>query len=176
MTYLEWLTDQIEYFDAPTEHNFLLERLHFNSFISALNRDENRAADGIRIRDDYYEEYGGESIILDSPCSFLEFLFALAKRMNYIYARSYEDCTRDMFWNLIDNLGLLDFDDDNYENLGGDAVVDQAVFRINNRAYDECGIGGLFPMPGSTINQRNIEIWYQMNQYLVNIMRKEGRV
>lgn len=174
MTYLDWLKNQVEYFDGP-RHNQLLNKLHDLPFTPIIERDENRAYDGIHLRDEYFDEYGDDAYIIDTGCSFLEFLVALARRMNYIYARVDEDRTADCFWMLIDNLGIYYSDEiDASFFKKREKYVEFAVKNVNDRSYQENGRGGLFPLRHPRTNQRNVEIWYQMNQYLNELMSEEG--
>lgn len=177
-TYLDWLKNIVEYFDTPIPHNALLERLYQNTFSPSMERDLNRAADGIALRDEAPRLLIPETSIdsIDSPCSFLEFLIALARRMNYIYAMPDEDRTQDCFWTLLGNLGLSDLDDRVYSPLNGDAVVDEALDAVNRRTFQQDGSGGLFPLEHPRTNQRNVEIWYQMNQYMIEVLKNEGRM
>lgn len=175
MTYLEWLKSQVTYFeDSSTYHN-LLEKLYSLEYIPVIDMDQNRALDGVHIRNDYFGEYGKDENIIDSPCSFLEFLLGIARRMNYIYADIHEDRTKDCFWTLIRNIGLKELNDlakDEYLN----STVEEVVDRVNNRTFEKDGFGGLFPLQYPRENQRNVEVWYQMNQYLAEAMTEEGRL
>lgn len=175
MTYLEWLKSQVEYFDGPS-HNLLLDRLHSIQYIPVIDKDWNRYYDGIALRNEVFSEMATDASVIDTPCSFLEFLVALARRMNYIYADIHEDCTADLFWMIIRNAFVSDMNDDIYQQVGGDERVDEVVNRITNRIFDGDGHGGLFPLKRPPTNQRNVEVWYQMNQYLVEVMRDEGRM
>lgn len=168
-TYFDWLKDQVEYFDGP-KHDDLLAALHSIEYTPIMSKDENRAIDGVNLRDEYFKECGDRSQVIDGPCSFLEFLIALAQRMNYIYARMDEDRTADCFWTMLQNAGILI--DERYDEEYVRVVVDDVI----NRTYQPDGTGGLFPLNNPRTNQRNVEVWYQMNQYLTEIMRKEGRL
>lgn len=179
MTYLDWLKNQIEYFDSEGSFDYLLDQLYSVAYVPLMERDQNRYADGLELRDEYFKDFGEDANIIDSPCSFLEFLIALARRMNYIYADIHEDRTQDMFWTMLRNAGLDGCDDGYHWAVGDDAFnedVEYVVDRIINREFDEDGRGGLFPLNNPTTNQRNVEIWYQMNQYLVEVMKEEGRL
>lgn len=167
--YFEWLCDQVEYFDGP-KHADLLEKLHSIAYIPVMKRDEDRRIDGLNLRDKFFEEYDISAQLIDVPCSFLEFLIALAQRMNYIYARLDEDRTADCFWSMMENIGIA------IDGVYDDDYVEEAVARVMYRTYEEDGTGGLFPIKEPRINQRNVEVWYQMNQYLAEIMRGEGRL
>ncbi len=178
-TYFDWLKTLVEYFDMPFPHDQLLRRLYQNIFIPVISRDQNRADDGIALRDEAPKLLVPEETInaINSPCSFLEFLIGLARRMNYIYARPEEDRTQDCFWTLLRNLGLDGLNDERYSYLGvADEMVDAAVGRVNERTFEPNGYGGLFPLEHPRMNQRNVEIWYQMNQYMIEVLKNEGRM
>lgn len=169
-TYFAWLKDQVEYYDGP-KHDELLAILHSLEYIPVIARDDDRALDGINLRNEYFKECGDRSQVIDSPCSFLEFLIGLARRMNFIYARLDEDRTADCFWTMLRNAGI------SYEDSTCDPdMVEEVVDRINHRRYEPSGEGSLFPLESPRSNQRNVEIWYQMNQYLAEAMRKAGRL
>lgn len=175
MTYFEWLERQVTYFDDSYTYHNLLGKLYSLPYIPVIDMDQNRALDGIHIRNDYFGEYGEDQNIIDSPCSFLEFLLGLARRMNYIYGDVYEDRTKDCFWTLIRNIGLKELYDKTYE-VNPERIVEEAVDRVNNRTFETDGFGGLFPLQNPRENQRNVEVWYQMNQYLAEAMSEEGRL
>ena len=180
-TYFDWLKGQVEYFNQAGQHEQLFHKLHDMVYYPVLELDRNREKDGISLRDTYLAEFGGymdESIVVDSPCSVFEFLVALANRMNYIYAHENENCTAMLFWEIMDNIGLKDgwFRDVEW-NCEREEIVDTAIGTLLSRRFELDGRGGLFPMPPSFVgeDQTNVEIWYQMNRYLINKMREEGR-
>ena len=46
------------------------------------------------------------------------------------------------------------------------AEADGGLDGFINRQYEANGEGGLFPLKGVCEDQREVEIWYQMNAYL----------
>lgn len=70
------------------------------------------------------------------------------------------------FWHLMDNVGLRISDWD-YEERRMHGYVDQVLQALNNRTYDKDGRGGLFPLHDPGVDQTKVEIWYQMNYYLL---------
>lgn len=168
-TYFDWLKDQVEYFDGP-KHDDLLAILHSIEYVPVIDRDIDRMIDGINLRNKYFGECGDRSQVIDSPCSFLEFLIGLAQRMNYIYAKIDEDRTADCFWSILQNAGI--YIDQEYS----EEYILEVVDRIINRTYNVDGGGGLFPINEPRTNQRNVAVWYQMNQYLLEVMKQEGRL
>ena len=175
-SYFDWLKNQVEYFDTPVTHNKLFKKLHETRYVPLMEKDQNRAEDGIHLRDVFFgTDHEDGALIIDTNCSFLEFLVALSIRMNYIYAMLDEDRTADCFWTLINNMGLGDINDNNWSS-GDSDYIQSCCDVIINRAYQQDGKGGLFPLDNPRTNQRNVEIWYQMNQYLTEVMKKEGRL
>lgn len=178
MIYFEWLENQVLYFDDRNTYHKLLSKLHSLPYISVIEQDENRASDGIYLRNLYFGEYDVDRNIIDSSCSFFEFLLGLARRMNFVFSSVYEDRTKDCFWTLIRN--MTDTDPTNLsDDIFGEyehAIVCEAVDRIIYRKYHEDGTGGLFPLKHPRENQRNVEVWYQMNQYLAEAMSEEERL
>ena len=49
----------------------------------------------------------------------------------------------------------------------GPFLINEAFQMINERSYAFDGYGGLFPLRKPHQDQRNIEIWYQMQAYLM---------
>lgn len=150
------------------EFGILLDRLWKKEYYSILPNDQNRAKDGILLRDiedgpDYTDYYG--------PCSVLEMLIALSKRMDYEISGSGYDVTyKDLFWEMLDNLGLMKFDD---LAIMYDARTNELDYILTNwieRQYSPDGSGGIFPIKkwkrGVDTPQTKVEIWYQMMKYL----------
>lgn len=175
-SYFEWLKSQVEYFDTAGDHEFLFKKLYEKEYYPLIDRDQNRFDDGVALRNEYKNYiFPDEDLVIDTPCSVLEFLVALARRMNYIYARIDEDCTPDMFWLMLENIELESMEDETYFDFGGDNFVDEKISMVLDRTYGNDGDGNLFPLSNPRTNQRNVEVWYQMNQYLNEKMGLEGR-
>lgn len=169
--YFEWLCDIAGVWREEPPYYLLAKALHDRAFTGELPHDENRAGDGIALRDEY--AFNGSSypdtIDLTGPCSVLEMLIGVAKRMDFVLSSPDDDreYTGRYFFELIGNLGLEGLTDDDYAILGGEARVDDAVGRLMRRTYDPDGRGGLFPLRRPVEDQRYVEIWYQMNAYLM---------
>lgn len=171
--YLSFLENKVEFFTDSGTHNRLFEKLHSIPYTPHLPDDENREQDGIDLRDEYYSENDG--LFIDTPCSFLEFLIALSIRSGFIYSPVSTDYTRELFWRYLENLGLRSLTDDAYLP-NGDEIVEKAVNMVVNRTYAPSGLGNIFPLDNPQQDQRNVEVWYQMNQYLRELMVAEGRI
>lgn len=171
--YFEYLYDLVKE-DAPErkEYWMLLSDLQAFKFYWSVEHDENRAQDGIDLRRRYLEgEWwtNGEEA-LSGECSMLEMLIALAERMAFELAGT--DVSPDIyrtgscFWEMVENLGLTRYSDGEYERLNGPFVVNKTLHDVVTRNYDETGVGGIFPLRGDYGDQRYVELWYQMQEYL----------
>lgn len=147
----------------------LFDYLNQTQFVAIIPMDTNRAEDGRNLRYTFAYENGIPSHMISEtfdglPCSVLEMMVALAKRCeDSIMANThYGDRTGVWFWTMIENLGLEDMTDDNFNF----AKISHAMYRLLNRTYSPNGSGGLFKIHDGTKDMRQIEIWYQMNFYL----------
>lgn len=167
--YFEWLCDLV-YINEPDHSYFILAKtLNKWMFQAKIPTDENRADDGLKLRE-IFEDESGKLLRLAHPCTMLEFLIGLAFRMDGLMyensAREQEDTIRIWFWEILRNVDLDMFDDEAYYDRGGTEEVQKIMNCIVNREYDEDGKGGLFPLSYTTKDQRKVEIWYQMQAYL----------
>lgn len=169
--YLGFLYDIVR--DSNHEdYRQLLDRLHSIPFVPILDMDSNRCSDGVGLRLYFCSTYKYDEIeaerSLGGPCSVLELMVGLAKRMedDIMWDPDYGDRTSVWFWQMVDNLGLSGCNDDNY-----DAETDEKVcYIIDNfigRRYFKDGYGGLFPLKNAKQDQRKVEIWYQMQAFLL---------
>src|SRR5512134_96688 len=140
----------------------LLKQLYSTEFTWSVPHDENRAADGCALRMEWVHE---EHTIpdhgwLNLECSFLELLIGLARRLEF----NAEGTAAVWFWHLIGNLGFLGFHDRSNYSQNFVAVRTRVVCE---RKYDEFGYGGLFPIRNPEQDQRNVELWYQLCEYIL---------
>lgn len=161
--YFEWLMAQV---DAPENYRMLLEKLHARTFTWRMHQDANRAQDGMDLRARFIEETGSkvdESVFM-KPCSVLEMMIALACRMDsdILFDPAYGDRSPEWFWIMIDNLMLDGMDDEHFDAQNVDNVINVLL----DRRYFMNGTGGLFPLKLPVLNQRRVEIWYQMNSWV----------
>lgn len=122
---------------------------------------------------------------LTGPCSVLEMLVGLAVSIESEIMMNQEKGNRTAvwFWEMIINL-LYENCRDELQIQGpfevplfyrwSDRFIDEKcgemlqmfVVKIMDRTYDECGLGGLFPLKAMDEDQRNVEIWYQAQRWL----------
>jgi hypothetical protein len=173
--YLGWLVDIVwrlgkEAREIESMDLILLEELDRIEFVPLIPNDDNRAADGIELRNTYLDHNRGGILpdIDGKPCSVLEMLIGLSYRLEFETAQSkWEKSPRTWFWILIDNLGI-----DYKHNRGlttGDYIdkIRESVTLFVERRYLSSGIGGLFPLKRAKKDQKRVEIWYQMSEYMI---------
>ena len=166
--YLEWLYSKIGTLRNRNPNKSywnLSKQLYQKPFRWIVPNDDNRGEDGRDLRYDFADSLGinrldEEWMSLD--CSVLEMLIALSERAAF---ESYGECG-DWFRKFLENLGILQYTDSNYDE---DAAldIDVAIERLLNREYERNGRGGLFPLIRARRDQRKVEIWYQMSSYLL---------
>lgn len=173
ISYFEWLVGLVD----GGDHLRLMKDLYSLPFVPRIPFDENRAAYGVELRKVFASCEGGRISAkeLEKPCSILELLVSLADRFKFELDDPYDPTQAEdagsvkYFWILLKNLGLYEIDDlyGGYDDRGGRATVEAAVRRLNDRTYAYDGTGGLFPLRHPAQDQRSVEIWYQMNAYLI---------
>lgn len=146
----------------------LLRELYATPFYWKLRNDENRANDGVNLRYRYEDETGHDiSNLYGMQCSMLEFLVALAYRIenDIMWDPDEGNRTSYWFWLMVKNLGLEGMRDGVF---GPDSSMgirhNCDVFM--SREYWRDGFGGIFPLKYSNVDQKRVEIWYQMHSYL----------
>lgn len=169
--YYKWLTSLVNADGRGDNYNHLLEQLHLYIFSEdtavLIPNDQNRIVDGMNLRERYCERYHvkNRNDIFDDSCTVLELLIGLAIRMEDQFGIKGRTS---WFWEMIANLDLTYFDDESYEDTVENPYksVEDILKNLCGRTYSDNGCGGLFPLQYPSENQREIEIWYQMNAYL----------
>lgn len=170
-SYFNWLCQSIIDSDGRNNYGHLMEQLYSLYFsertAKLIPNDANRIMDGLYLREEYVTKRRVRHTdgMFYPECTVLELIIGLAKRMDdSIGIKDHIS----WFWDLIANLGLTEFDDDSYEKDfdGVSMEVDRIISDLLERTYDRKGHGGLFPLQYPKTDQRKIEIWYQMSEYL----------
>lgn len=168
--YRNWLTWT---FDPDRRYTILFDILYDTEYVWMLERDGDRASDGIHLRAQFEYESGLQAPEgwHDWPCSFLEMVAAMAFTMEdaIMYDPENGDCTIEWFWLMLGNLGL-DIYDDNVLLESGQTATDEIngiVDRVMHRRFSKNGFGGFFPLANAVDDQRLVEFWYQMNAYVM---------
>jgi len=156
--------------DADESYEILLLRqLHETPFYPLVLNDENRASDGLDIRDAYFDgERGGLQAPLRGECTMLEMLIGLSYRLESLTAQSrWEKTPREWFWVLVDNLGLDYRSNRGLSRAEYCARIVSVCHLFLERQYESDGNGGLFPLKTPGNDQKRVEIWYQMSAFII---------
>jgi hypothetical protein len=147
---------------GPRTYWDLLRKLFSIEFAWFVPNDDNRAEDGRELRMEWAssEEVHVSSHWASRGCSFLEMLIGLSRRLEF----QTEENSEFWFWHLIGNLGLLGHHD--RSNFSERDVEDRTSVAIW-RTYNSYGHGGLFPLQHTKNDQTKVEIWQQLNEYLL---------
>jgi hypothetical protein len=146
-----------------TTYDTLLKTLHNVEFHWIVVGDDNRAEDGRDLRVQFlitanipdYPEWRTQ------PCSVLEMLVAFCEKAH----RQTDEPVHQWFWEIMENLNLAEANDaSDFTPEDIQEVLEDLIFRN----YRENGDGGLFPLNEPTRDQRDIEIWDQFCDYLVD--------
>lgn len=176
--YINWMLKSVLKFtdEECKMYNYLCNDLAEIEFNSSHPMDENRANDGLKLRNMYKESTGGDLGQIEPFCSVLEMLVALSKRIEHQLMRDplIGDRTKRWFFEMIDNLGLSEFTNDNWKYENGD-ILKNKIDIFLKRKYNKNGKGGLFPVKNVQIDQRNVQIWDQLSAYLnQNYMKNDA--
>lgn len=172
--YYDWLLEKVTDTDFNPSRYFTLMRLLYNTeFTWTVPGDENRAADGLTLREEFAKDMGYSSfdvrVVLNRPCSVLEMIIALACRMENQIMEDLFIGPRFGRWvmTMITSLGLR------YETEGyfDNNYVDYIIQSFLKREYEEDGDGSLFRIHNHAIDMRKEEIWAQMNWYLRELLQ-----
>jgi len=164
--YFNWLYSKVASVDVPTPsltYVKLLRLLHSVEFVWLLSGDDNRKEDGLEIR----HEFLNQSRMDQDPswtllgCSTLEMLIAFSRRTEW---ENDDISAREWFWIFLTHLGLNELNDaqGNFEHYVRD-ILQTFIWRT----YDRTGHGGMFPLHDTNNDQREIEIWYQFCEWMV---------
>lgn len=165
--YFNWLCAKVNRVDHPTPsltYWKLFRQLHNTEYVWLLSGDDNRAEDGVELRTEFLTLTGlpynedWETV----GCSVLEMLIAFANRAQFNAGETLVY----WFWEFLSNLGLSDANDASEMS---EQDIDDILSTFIWRTYDGRGNGGLFPMEFSEHDQREVEIWYQFCEYLIDI-------
>lgn len=167
--YLRWLYSQVasvRHKDPSRTYWSLIRHLYTKEFVWLIPNDDNRVEDGRALRYEFMQEtgYEFEREWLRLPCSMLEMLIALSRRLTF----EAEGQPRAWFWHLLRNIGLDKCNDAYLVNQSQLLEVDHILDIVIWRQYDWSGHGGLFPLKREPrVHQKDVEIWYQMSAYLL---------
>ena len=149
--------------DIPNHksYNDMFELMHNMEFVWTVPNDDNRVQDGLDLR---YEFAGDDSKrLLLQGVTMLEILISLSKRVAFTAGGEPQVWA----WRLLKNLKLTKKPDPLTE-LNRARVID-ILETVIWRTYRMDGTGGFFPLKNPQKDQTQVEIWYQMNAYVIEM-------
>ena len=177
-SYFQWLCDTVRSDQNDKSYYNLLGMMYETPFEVKIDNDINRAVDGNEFKSAYILDIYGTEAPKDADlyfrpeqnCSILEMIMGISKRMAFELA---EDESEDFdfyryFWEIIENLGLKRYDDDQFGDnfIRCKIEIREILNKLNERKYKKSGEGGMFPLYRPQKNQKKVEIWYQMQAYI----------
>lgn len=171
--YLQYLYDSVELPKRGRDRTYwgLFRQMYSCEFVWKLMKDSSRAEDGKELRWEFIRAAGlpkVDAAWLYQPCTILEMMIAVARRLSSLTSEN----ASAWFIQLLYNIKLDEFNDAHYDS--NMTVIADILERLIWRMYWPNGEGGLFPLRHPAEDQRNVEIWYQMNAWLIERDRREG--
>lgn len=164
--YLTWLYGKVasvEEQDMSQTYWRLARLCYKKEFVWTVPHDDNRAEDGKDLRSEFYGDKrleGVDEAWMNMGCSMLEMFVSLARAADF----EYEKNPRVWFWEMMNNCRLSQFaDNESFSDEQVDAILEKLIWRT----YQPDGRGGLFPLESPDRDQRKVEIWYQLQAYLL---------
>lgn len=123
--------------------------------------DDNRIADGMELRWEFAERFNAprESMANMAAPSFIEVLLGLSRRLSFVAGGT----PGRWAWQLLVNLGLERMWD--HLSRSKTLTVQDILQTVIHRSYKPNGDGGFFPLAWHDRDQRQVELWYQLNAY-----------
>lgn len=164
--YIHWLADQLREESDDNGHTYreLIELMFDKPFVFTIQMDENRVEDGLALRTEFgyahYSRATHKQMERLGPCSFLEVLIGLSRRLSFNAGGS----ALGWAWQLMGNLDLHEKFDP--LTLSRAVEAEEIMDTVIRRSYSPDGTGGFFPLTRSDDDQTRIELWYQMHSYI----------
>lgn len=167
--YIDWLGGELTRESRYPDRSYwdLIYKMFHTEFTWSVDMDDNRLADGMELRDEFAEIHGISRRSTDAfgPCSFIEVLIGLSRRLAFVAGGTAPRWA----WELLVNLRLERM----WDHLSRSKM--QTVEHILNttiqREYESNGVGGFFPLAWPNQDQRQVELWYQLNAYVDELHR-----
>lgn len=164
--YRDWLYNLGGIQHKGNTYKRLFDILYTHVFIVKVPRDENRASDGRMLRYVFKDDF---KKLKDTPATFLEVIISLARQcyVQILGKSMNHDETYIYTWMMLENAGLDKFTDEDW-NENSSIEINKIINTIENRTYGPDGKGGLFPLTNPKKDQREVELWYQLNDYILD--------
>lgn len=161
--YYEWLCDQVRPEGNNPTYEGLFDALYHKEFVWIIPNDDNRIEDGLDLLADFFRMHGlaaETERVNGKGCSFLELVIGLSRRLSFVAGGTAQEWA----WHLLGNIGFHSMTDP--LTRGKRKFIDEAMDKVIWRTYKANGDGGLFPLAWPQDDQRKIELWYQMSEYV----------
>lgn len=164
--YLRWLEPQLrEEHDRPDKTYWELLNVMFDKeFGWSVPMDDNRLVDGLDLRVDFSRDYhprpNNRQLDALGPCSFLEVLIALSRKLAFTAGGKAPGWA----WVLLGNLELQRMWDP--LTRPKHVKIREVMDTVISRTYLPDGTGGFFPLAWPDDDQTKIQLWYQLNSYV----------
>lgn len=136
--------------------------LYGKIFVCKLPNDMNRVDEAIRQRAGYSDAPKGSANVLEVLVSLCRQLTFMAEGM----IEKEKNGADIWFDRIIENLGMTALMDDDWDEDFVE-IAEAQIDRWMDRDYDYDGFGGAFPLDNPRNDQTEVELWYQMNAYLM---------
>ena len=177
--YFKWMCEVI-YSTKRQSYTRLLKYLYNVEFTYTISLDENRAEDGIDLRQRFvyesgtlYSNYEVQKSMGNDPCNMLEMLVALSVRCEEHIMEEIElgDRTSQWFWTMLDNSNLSSLTNNVFTLQKADHILNNVL----NRNYSAHGEGGFFYVENPKKDLREVELWFQLCWYLDEYILNQER-
>ena len=161
--YIQWLENELTAESKYPDRTYyeLVNLMLQTEFKFSIAMDENRLADGIELRAEFAERFHIPRARMNGfgKASFIEVLLGLSRRLAFVAGGT----PGRWAWQLLVNLGL----DRMWDHLSRSKThaVSDILETVINRNYQPNGVGGFFPLAWPDRDQRDVELWYQLNAY-----------
>lgn len=177
--YYDWLCERLRLKPISSGYEWLCAKLMTIPFkaVKTVTDDNNRVSDALylrstfcykfsldaRARRDFYRSLG--------PCSVFEIMVVMIEEMCFLMGSNAlaSNDPSSLFFELIDNLDLGYLNDWCYRHdpKSCDEEAEETVAVFVNREYEYDGYGGLFPLEHADEDQRTVNLYHQMELYLI---------
>lgn len=158
--YYVWLVSQVAVSGGKT-YNETFDIMHATEFQWTVANDDNRVQDGLDLRTEFMGDHNGEITLLG--VSFLEVMIGLSRRLAFIAGGEAPKWA----WHLMKNIRLRKYSDPLSHT--GMRRVSDILDTVIWRQYHPDGRGGFFPLQNPSEDQTKVELWYQLNSYVIEM-------
>ena len=158
--YYIWITELVN-LDSHRGYSKLVSFLFDTEFFWEVALDRNRAGDGKELRFDWvmWSDYHDDDSWVDTPCSVLEMLIALARRIRVDIMPDYDIELADWFWKIISNMGLDRYDNSHFNS---DEICEKLCYFSEKKQHKML----IFNTKTEKSELESMDIWNQMQRWL----------